>query len=446
MKIEWNDDDSDKFSVHRAIPEGSVIKSDAKMTFGIEMEFLVPYIIKGQSDPHADEDSRPVIELTEEEARFSSGPTETVLRQIRTKIEKRFGKEETYLDSDFLMMGFRGMGNKDHKRWHLKEDHSLTEFAFSEDDGYAGWVSVEIASRKFYSYNANDFARNDFVIGQIARLIRCFIRCRINDTCGLHVHVGLEDTLPSKLHGLKKLATVLWLADDLLENLYHPCRREENRPLNFYCRSMKHCSALATSRLGDIQDPDDEFYKAYLQDIFQQDQSLALKMSYIWGAKSTEDLIKLLRPASGILERLSYNFQSLSQGGTIEFRAMESTMNEELLKHWPYLCRMLLFIAKRSPNADVGGGGKTESDCYRNLIQELVERPADLDVWKFLKMIYVDQRTIEFFKKKHEWDAESWDQLKAHGSPRQLHQTTFSYRPSAPFFVTERKSEYGTTG
>ena len=145
MKYEWSDNSSDKLSVHRAIPEGGLINTDAQVTFGIEMEFLVPYIIKGQPDPHAN-DPRPVIELTEEDAMYSSRPSEVILRQIRSKIDHLFsGTEEIHMSSDLLMMGYRGTGNKEHKKWTLKEDQSLTEcayvqdeFAYSEDESYAG--------------------------------------------------------------------------------------------------------------------------------------------------------------------------------------------------------------------------------------------------------------------------------------------------------------------
>ena len=137
MQLEWSEDGgSDRISVHRALPEGTAIEKDDQITYGIEMEFLVPFLAKDQPDPHPN-DPRPPVVLDQQEIMFEQKPIDKVLHQIRRKIESAFAGEQAHMWADDIqMIGFFGSKDPENKKCDLKEDSSLVETAFkSEEDG-----------------------------------------------------------------------------------------------------------------------------------------------------------------------------------------------------------------------------------------------------------------------------------------------------------------------
>ena len=109
--------------------------------------------------------------------------------------------------------------------WIVKRDTSVHEDDLEEYDGY---VDVEVNSPIYNAPPDDDKdARKWKRVTRIMQKIQAdWPSNRINKTCAYQVHVGLP-TMYSLLD-VKRLATMLWLAERRLLQLYGPHHREES--------------------------------------------------------------------------------------------------------------------------------------------------------------------------------------------------------------------------
>ncbi|KAK7943868.1 uncharacterized protein PG986_012981 [Apiospora aurea] len=122
-------------------------------------------------------------------------------------------------------------------RWNIEDD--LTVEGTAEDRArdkpapgqpHFGWYGLELVSPA----NPNTAASHEemrFVLGVLRQ--KYGDRMRVNDSCGLHVHVGMGPyAIP--VDRLKRIAAFLYAADPLISVL-HPPNRQDNE----FCRSIR---------------------------------------------------------------------------------------------------------------------------------------------------------------------------------------------------------------
>lgn len=219
-----------------------------RITFGIELEIVVPYLFSAEPDPAKDVDTRRVIRLSQ-----SSIPGDSVGDILREFLQRH--GVDTYPGLEVPQAG-------PPTKWSVGRDGSVVEIEFR---AYR-WVGMELRSPAFFA-DDNSFTE----IERVVRLLRAEFRLRINQTTGFHVHVGLgSEPLPSR--AVLRLAQFLWCADGILSHLHPP-----ERMLSTYCPSIRHESYLARrepddpewdgdSTLGDDQNVTSESQFAVVSD------------------------------------------------------------------------------------------------------------------------------------------------------------------------------------
>ncbi|KAK1996200.1 hypothetical protein LX36DRAFT_671905 [Colletotrichum falcatum] len=202
-----------------------------RVSFGVELEFFVAFILDGEPDPDADikDQLQPLItvptdwEQTTERTHETGVPgrihkpkKEYVYGQIERALADAGlpvnGSSETYgkLDSAQAIHG-----NQIVSSFRIVEDVSLTA---DHVDGYR-WERVELNSPAMY-----DMDLSYDMLRVAVSVITTSFRCRVNPSCGFHVHVGAGPTQRIDARTLRQFAALLWAADPVISRLHPPWR------------------------------------------------------------------------------------------------------------------------------------------------------------------------------------------------------------------------------
>ncbi|KAI1173418.1 hypothetical protein F4777DRAFT_600703 [Nemania sp. FL0916] len=119
------------------------------------------------------------------------------------------------------------------KVWNVVPDASLKPALYIPEYSDLCQTGVEINSPVFY---AGDEAFHE--ISAVVKAITSSVRTAVPPICGLHVHVG-RGRVPLELRPVQRTASLLWLAEGLIDTLHPGCRLG-----NEYCRSMRAQSML----------------------------------------------------------------------------------------------------------------------------------------------------------------------------------------------------------
>lgn len=194
-----------------------------QVTFGVELELLVPYIWSDQADPAGDTDGRRMVQLSQE---GTSPSEESWIAQDKVKVILRdfFRTQGVPVYDDSV----QGAGPP--SRWDVGSDSTVRETKFANYK-FAG---IEIRSPAFLAVPGS-FSE----VKRVVSLLRTSFRLRVNETAGFHVHVGIgAQKLPPR--AVRRLSQILWCADGMLSQLHPP-----ERMLNQFCPSIRHSSHLA---------------------------------------------------------------------------------------------------------------------------------------------------------------------------------------------------------
>lgn len=205
---------------------GSSSTASHGVTFGIELEILVPYLWSDQTDPAGDTDERRVIQLSEE-------GMESIEAFYATKDKVKFILRD-FLRSHGVPVYDNGMqGASPPTQWSVGFDSTVRETKFKS----YRFVGIEIRSPALLA-EPGSFTE----IKRVVNLLRANFRLRVNETAGFHVHVGMgAKKLPSR--AVRRIAQFLWCADGMLSQLHPP-----ERMLSQFCPSIRHSSHLARGR------------------------------------------------------------------------------------------------------------------------------------------------------------------------------------------------------
>lgn len=201
------------------------------ITFGVELEFLVPFLRPDEVDPAAGTDERrPVTRVSGARTPFSAVQVEIygLLKSHNIPVRNSPGSSSE-VDRSGATVYLP-------QEWCIDEDQSVAERR--EGFGYS-WASIELRS-PVLAANTDSYLH----VSQVVTLLRERFRIRVNQSTGFHVHVGMgADPLPPRV--VHRLAQLLWCADGMLSGLHPP-----ERAVGFTAAPVRHTSYLARGEVG----------------------------------------------------------------------------------------------------------------------------------------------------------------------------------------------------
>lgn len=212
------------FSLHINSVQFTIMIPQNKITLGVELEFLVPFLLDREIDPapSTSSENRPVTRAPDPQLAFDA-----IQLDIYTLLKKHNIPVENILESTCRTI----LSKRLPRHWCVDQDASVTERqrAF----GYS-WAGVELRSPVLIADSAS-YSH----VSQVVTLLRDHFRIRVNQTTGFHVHVGMGvDPLPPRV--VHRLAQLLWCADGMLSGLHPP-----ERTLGPFAPSIRLQSNLA---------------------------------------------------------------------------------------------------------------------------------------------------------------------------------------------------------
>jgi len=138
------------------------------------------------------------------------------------------------------------------------------------------------------------------------------LRCRVNRSCGFHVHVGASDW---QIEHFKNLVKLYASAEDAIDSFMSPSRRASS---NTFCGSLK--SRVRTEQLASASNV----------------AEVASAIRQTSGAATVRDSTRYCK----------LNLKSFWQQGTVEFRQHQGTVEAIKAENWVRLCLRLVLTAK----------------------------------------------------------------------------------------------------
>ncbi|KAL2873747.1 hypothetical protein SGCOL_011061 [Colletotrichum sp. CLE4] len=270
--------------------------------------------------------------------------------------------------------------------WYIERDPSLSDWA-SGEKGYAGHTGMEMSSPVLRD-SPEDFGK----IVDVLRILRGGLRPMLDVSCGLHVHVG--SVRKFSLRSLKRIATLIMIADPILYTLVHPSRQWNpmTLPLHLDAIIAKADGLPDYTAAFDFEDADNKSQDNPLQVVMAKvlldleanvpmndlPRKLRGQLAKLWATDSLSVLLSQLAPFRGCkggtaFGTLGWDFSKPSNDprikGTIEFRMLEGTLDPVLITHWT---KLLLKIVER-------GDAATSKEYFQILATLAQERKSAED-------------------------------------------------------------------
>lgn len=220
--------------------------SKGPLTFGVELEFLVPIIENNSwSDPHPQDGRDAFRHDCEADVHWLDLDHEWLNENFHDSIRRALEKT---CDICFRL-SIEDIFHEPHDNVPFYDVCRLTEDAtvkfearhFTDHKAYE-WRGMEVTTDVMRCDDATFYRQR---IKDVCRSIRS-VRVHLNETCGVHVHVGHGDESFS-LVTMKKFSTLIFLVDELLLDLHHPSRRH-----NEHCKLLKYSSFVHKLTLEEL--------------------------------------------------------------------------------------------------------------------------------------------------------------------------------------------------
>ncbi|KAI1373519.1 putative amidoligase enzyme-domain-containing protein [Hypoxylon crocopeplum] len=339
--------------------------SSGPLTFGVELEFLVAYLNVGVDDPDPNEERDLIRAGTYEEG---SRKVLKIVQNGAFHISFRSGENDIYIDPHFDIPRYNA--------WRLVHDGSLN---FTRSKDYT-WMSKELTS-EIMGYDNPDFYVSR--ITDVCRAVRQ-TRVHLNRTTGVHVHVGRGEESFS-LITMKKFATFIWFADDLLLGLQHPYRRECH-----YCRPLHSASGLGKRAASNLLRKGNPLSEAQEEEMNSFIPTTLLLMQTLQANKSIGEMADLMSDPTEPGSVNSYavarafrgsvgfcNFMPMGKTGgnthTFEFRQMAGSLEPDAIIHWARVCMAVVDFARLS-----------DAPRFKDLIGKIVKGEAEFSAFDLL--------------------------------------------------------------
>ncbi|KAI1458697.1 putative amidoligase enzyme-domain-containing protein [Annulohypoxylon moriforme] len=331
--------------------------SKGALTFGIELEFLVPFLKRGECDPFPHE-KRPLFKF---ENYFEADALILNVLENACDLPLRHEISDQYRSPHHSVVLYDA--------WRLVKDSSVR---FQKSDWkYYTWAGREITSVVMGSDDPKAYTEK---ITKICRAIRQ-LRVHLNLATSVHVHVGLGDE-PFSLLTIKKFITLILLVDDMLMGLHHPKRRESR-----YCYLVSRCSAVSKLEPNRSKDYDDLMKRSLEQRMGEFIPEGPMTKQALQATKSIQELAFMMDDPDNIgYYRGSVSFARFlpeeGVGGntqTIEFRQMAGCLDPDQIIHWVKVCVALVDFARLA-----------DAERYKSLLEKLMAKKSTFSAFDLL--------------------------------------------------------------
>ncbi|KAG4031322.1 hypothetical protein MFRU_009g01090 [Monilinia fructicola] len=278
-------------------PDLSPEKPHTRLTFGVELEFILATVADGQPNPYP-KDPR---EVNGKKLSDFDPINEDILEKL-----KQVGIAATVKGVEYHSLPSKEALRTD---WILKID--VTVEGNEQGKSYVDY-GLEMASPPYFYDEASRKA-----IETVVRTLRKNYLVRVNNSTGLHVHVG-NGYFGLQWKVLRNLMAIAWTYERQIRLIVPRERISMN-----YCRSLR-ASSLGTS--------------------FPQYTRLEF-LNRILSFSSNQDIVSELDAAS--TGRLGFNIRDLRvpyevDRRTIEFRQHSGSLDPEAILHWVHVCVKLV--------------------------------------------------------------------------------------------------------
>ncbi|KFY72464.1 hypothetical protein V499_07423 [Pseudogymnoascus sp. VKM F-103] len=282
----------------------------ATFSFGIEVEYLVPYLYTDDIDPEPKD--RRTIDRTPPGINDVTDPNGYIIDNV---VYNRVRRTLRDVGLPAAVMPELPVGSLP-SQWEPVRDESLVEDDDMADLYGSNFIPLEIRSPVLNADRAG-FRSVRLAIDTLVSKHRLLI----TDTCGYHVHVG-RGKEGFSLPALKNIAAFLWVFGGQLGTL-HP----KNRHNNGYASSMRKKSNIS-HHAEDLCEGIREIYAA----------KTARRLVYLihWTYPDEE-----FESDDVFIRNMAYNFVNIvhAEGKkTIEFRQFASTTDSLHVKMWAEVC------------------------------------------------------------------------------------------------------------
>lgn len=369
-------------------------------TTGLEFQFYVPWLWKGSPEPPSDKlhPVRQVVRIPRPTVfpEFTEEFRDTWIQHcVTTAVKDLVYDKHHYLTcTERQLEKWRYDRTKAWKHFSIVQKKcSLPEVTVA---GYDGVLPIEmtIVIKRLRNRQARDTsACLEWLTfpssGKCIERINNKIRILLTPECSMHIHIRPETMLDFDLQSFKKMASILWLAEDRLNKLYHPARSHSE---NSSHRSLRRYSNLAFEESDFISGRADDLDSVLGRLNFEAAEKS--RLASIWQAADSYQLRELLRihPSIGKHDYPAYNFFNLfmaSEKQTIEFRKTESTIDAQVIDGW---IEVFVLLTNFCMTCSV--------ETFQSMMENLGRPQSVYSTWKLLGDIGCKRPIVELLKQK----------------------------------------------
>ncbi|CAJ2506103.1 Uu.00g002330.m01.CDS01 [Anthostomella pinea] len=280
-------------------------------------------------------------------------------------------------------------------------------------EGYF-WLGFEVVSK---AYLWQERQRAEAHLERTCRVLRANYRLSVNtgitsvkdsSRCSVHIYWGIRG-LPLPLHNLKRLLTLLWVAEAKLLDLHATWKQEAIK----YAAPLQKRTNMAmdkTDMLPSWVDEDDAHAAPWRDEMERNvppfvSQALhngKAKVPWLWRAETVEDLAKLVgesdrsrKAAIAVTEHLPPQSEfwgkvRKSQLNTVEFRHMQGSLEPELVAAWIHVTARITEVCV-----------DFDADEFHDLLGKVancVDHGGPTAVYKLLDVLGVQRAVSQVFE------------------------------------------------
>ncbi|KAG6361307.1 hypothetical protein INS49_009532 [Diaporthe citri] len=368
-------------------------------TTGQEFQFYVPWLWDKTPEPPPDKlhPNRRVVRIRRptDLPGFTEEFCEDWIQESVTSAVKELvdDKEHYFTCTERQLKQWRYDQTKAWKHFNIVQSKcDLPEVTVSGFDGVLA-VEMTIVIKEVSIHRDRDSSCLEWLTlpspGKCIERIKNQVRIHLTPECSMHIHIRPQTMLEFDLPAFKKMASLLWLAEERLDKLYHPARNNPHSPFH---RSLRCHSNLARDRNPHVTGLLDD-HAAVLGSLNFENADRT-KLATIWQASDHHQLRELLRAhaAVGKHDYPAYNFFNLfmaSEKQTIEFRKTESTIDAQVIDAWIEVFLLLTDFCMTCSITD-----------FQHIMENLGRSDKVYTTWHLLRDIGCKNATVEALKRK----------------------------------------------
>ncbi|KAI2472369.1 hypothetical protein F4781DRAFT_383430 [Annulohypoxylon bovei var. microspora] len=188
-----------------------------RVTFGVELEFLVAFRLSDNDvDPLSNVKGLPGLFKVPVQEPYAEEALQLAIMDLFENQGLEVGVKTHRYRNEYAK---RVLNEFSH--WNIGNDPTIQpdESNAEYNWGRCGWVDVEIGSP------VEPAVPGAFeIVDYVRQLMTSNFRCRVNPSCGLHVHVG-KGSERYDLRDMRRISSLIWSAEHLFVSLNHPSRQ-----------------------------------------------------------------------------------------------------------------------------------------------------------------------------------------------------------------------------